>query len=585
MKNLLTRNSIDQEFLNARVHLLAQQAIRVPFVVLVVALIVCFALRTSVSIDKLLTWIIVFVGASIPRAMFARRILKEPVRPKPDRDYWLFTMFATLNGFAAGLSTLLFFSSISSAEQAFIGMVLTGLVAGGVATSGSSPIVLASYALSALLPLGISWNLYGNDRSHLVTWLIVIFSAMMVVYARDGKRVLYESFLIRRQRDEAYTLLQQKNAEVVQANAAIENLAQTKTRVLAAASHDLRQPLHALSIYSAVLSANPNTNTLKEIGNNINLLVGSLAALLDALLDLSQLDSQSFPTQNSQTDLASIGKKIAQEFEHGIRSKGLTLEMQLMPAPVYSDPLILERIVRNLVDNAIKYTKKGKIRINTQLLEGKSTICIEDSGKGIASDQLEKIFEEFYQIDNPGRDRSLGLGLGLSIVQRMSKLIGAELAIQSTLNTGTRIELQLPTLTDTFFVSEDPVPRSNLLTGKNIMLIDDEDSIIASTSALLETWGVNAHSAKDMNDALEVIKTNSNIDFIIADLRLRNGENGIHVIQNLWKILGDIPALIISGETAPERLSDAKNEGLTILQKPISADLLYLNLLRHLGLN
>ena len=585
MKNPLTRHTIDQEFLNVRVHLLAQQAIRVPFVVLVVALIVCFALRASVSVERLLTWIFAFVGASIPRAVFAQRILKEPNRANPDRDYWLFTMFAALNGFAAGLSTLLFFPSISSAEQAFIGMVLTGLVAGGVATSGSSPIVLSSYALSALLPLGISWNLYGNDRSHLVTWLIVIFSAMMVVYARDGKRVLYESFLIRRQRDEAYTLLQQKNAEVVQANAAIENLAQTKTRVLAAASHDLRQPLHALSIYSAVLSANPSANTLKEIGNNINLLVGSLAALLDALLDLSQLDSHSFPTQNSQADLASIGKKIAQEFEHSIHTKGLSLDMQFTSAPVYSDPLILERIIRNLVDNAVKYTTTGTIRIVTRLNEGKSTICIEDSGKGIASDQLEKIFEEFYQIDNPGRDRSLGLGLGLSIVQRMSKLIGAELAIQSALGAGTRIELQLPALSDAIFASADPEPRRHLLAGKNILLIDDEDSIIASTSALLDTWGVGAHSAKDMTDALEVIKLNSNIDCIIADLRLRNGENGIHVIQNLRKILGDIPALIISGETSPERLSDAKNEGLTILQKPISADLLYLNLLRHLDLN
>lgn len=585
MRIPLTRATIDQEFLNLRVHLLAQQAIRVPFVVLVVALIVCFALRASVSFDRLLFWIVMFVGASIPRALFARTLLKQSSRDNPDRDYQLFTLFAAINGFAAGLSTLLFFPSISSAEQAFIGMVLTGLVAGGVATSGSSPSVLASYALSALLPLGFSWNLYGNDRSHLVTWLIVIFSTMMVVYARDGKKVLYESFLIRRQRDEAYALLQQKNVEVVQANAAIESLAQTKTRVLAAASHDLRQPLHALSIYSAVLSANPNANTLKEIGSNINQLVSSLAALLDALLDLSQLDSHSFPTQNSQADLACIGKKIAQEFEHRTHLKDLSLDIQLMPAPVFSDPLILERIVRNLVDNAVKYTEVGNISIRSQVRDGFSCIYVEDSGKGIASDQLDKIFEEFYQIDNPGRDRSLGLGLGLSIVQRMGKLIGAELSIQSTPNVGTCIKISLPAHTENFISNAEPIPRTDLLVGKNILLIDDEFSIIASTTALLEIWGVHAYSATDMNDALEIIKVNSNIDFIIADLRLRNGENGIHVIQNLRQILGNIPALIISGETSAERLSDAKSYGLTTLQKPISADLLYLNLLRHLDLN
>lgn len=184
----LPRATIDQEFLNLRVHLLAQQAIRLPFVLLVIALIVCFALRASVSADRLFIWLTAFVGASIPRALFARRILAQAMRERPDRDYWFFTLFAAINGFTAGLSTFLFFHTISSAEQAFIGMVLTGLVAGGVATSGSSPSVLASYALSALLPLGISWNLFGNHRSHLVTWLIIIFSAMMVVYARDGKK-------------------------------------------------------------------------------------------------------------------------------------------------------------------------------------------------------------------------------------------------------------------------------------------------------------------------------------------------------------------------------------------------------------
>lgn len=585
MKIHLSRATIDQEFLNLRVHLLAQQAIRVPLVVLVVALIVCFALRASVSTDRLLIWLIAFVGASIPRALFARRILAHAMRERPDRDYLIFTLYAAINGFAAGLSTFLFFHTISSAEQAFIGMVLTGLVAGGVATSGSSPSVLASYALSALLPLGISWNLYGNDRSHLVTWLIIIFSAMMVVYARDGKKVLYESFLIRRQRDEAYALLQAKTEEIIQANAAIENLAQTKTRVLAAASHDLRQPLHALSIYSAVLSANPSASTLKEIGSNINQLVGSLAALLDALLDLSQLDSQSFPTQNSQTDLACIAKKIAQEFEHRIRDKGLILETNLMPAPVFSDPIIWERIVRNLLDNSVKYTENGKIRISTCVVDMKSCITIDDSGKGIAHDQLEKIFEEFYQIDNPGRDRSLGLGLGLSIVQRMSKLINADLSIQSTPKQGTRIELQLDAYTGDFIANQAPAPRTDLLKGKGILLIDDEYSIIASTTILLEMWGVCVYSATDMNDALEIIKDHSDIDLIIADLRLRNGENGIHVIQNLRQILGVLPALIISGETSPERLSDAKQYDLTILQKPISADLLYVNLLRQLDLS
>lgn len=577
-------NTTDLEFLNLRVRLLAQQAIRVPLVLLAIGLIVGFAIKDAVDRYSLIIWLSFFVGASIPRALFAKWRLSQPDDLiHASRHYWLFVLFAILNGLGAGISAPLFFPTLSAAEQAFIGMVLTGLVAGGVATSGSSPLVLAAYALSALLPLGFAWNYYGNDRSHLVTWLIVVFSAMMVVYARDGKKVLYQSFLIRRQRDEANALLQQKNEELSQAKAAIENLAQTKTRVLAAASHDLRQPLHALSIYSAVLSASPSQDTLKEIGHNINQLVGSLAALLDALLDLSQLDNQSFPIQYAQLDLANVAQKIAQELKHRTETKGLTLELQLEPAPVFNDPLILERIIRNLADNAVKYTDQGFVRISTLQKGGLAYLEISDSGRGIAPDQLDRVFEEFYQVDNPGRDRSLGLGLGLSIVQRMTKLIQAELRVDSRVGRGTSFTLQLPTHQPKQAEHHDELPHKELLKGKTILLIDDEYSIIASMTSLLNLWGARTLSACDMDQALEIIKDDSLIDFIIADLRLKQGENGVTVIQNLRQILGEVPALIISGETSPERLLDAKNVGLTVLQKPVSADQLSLQLSKLLN--
>ncbi|MBC3831015.1 response regulator [Undibacterium amnicola] len=575
----------DQEFLNLRIRLLSQQAIRVPVVLLVISLIVCFALKDAVSLERLLLWILIFQCTAIPRAIFAYWVLYRRKNSRSAiRDYWIFILFAGLTGLSAGLSAPLFFPTLSPAEQAFIGMVLTGLVAGGVATSGSSPLVLAAYALAALLPLGFAWNIYGNDRSHLVTWLVLLFSTIMVAYARDGKKVLYESFLIRRQRDEAINLLQQKNEEIIQAKATMENLAQTKNRVLAAASHDLRQPLHALSIYSAVLSANPSTATLKEIGQNINQLVGSLAALLDAMLDLSQLDSNSFPTQNNQTCLAKISRKIASEFEHSITSKGLRLEASLLDAPVHSDPLILERMIRNLVDNAVKYTSHGYIRIRTEVGEGKSIFSVEDSGKGIANHQLGKIFEEFYQIDNPGRDRRQGLGLGLSIVQRMGNLIQTELNLESKLDVGTTVTLKLPYfVANQHDVLQENV-RANLLGGTTILLIDDEYSIIASMSALLQMWGAKSLSATDRSSALKAIQSNHRIDFIIADLRLKNGENGIAVVREIQHEFTAIPALIISGETSPERLSEAKNSGYPVLQKPVTADQLYATLLDQLHL-
>jgi two-component system, sensor histidine kinase len=576
MKFEIFRNTADREFLSLRVNLLAKAAIRIPIILLLVSVLVCFELKNSVPTNKLIFWVVIVQVAAISRAIFAYWVLKRGANFfDPLVIYGIFVILAGLNGAAVGVSATLFFPTTSLSQHALIAMVLTGLVAGGVATSGSAPAVLASYSLAALLPMAVSWSIYASDQTQLVLWSVMIFTLAMVMYAGAGKRVLNESFLIRRQRDEAYRTLQAKTEEIANANAAIEKLAKTKTRVLAAASHDLRQPLHALSVYSAVLSANPKQDTLAEIGYNIDQLVRSLGALLDSMLDLSQLEDHSFPMQTSDACLAKISKKVTQEFEHSISAKCLILNLDLLPAPVISDPLILERIIRNLIDNAVKYTHSGFIRIETNVIDDASVFTLTDSGIGIPRDQLDNIFEEFFQIDNPGRDRNQGLGLGLSIVKKMVSLVDADLSINSTLAAGTTVSLKLP---------HRPMRQQNdirsgwcgiLLNTKTVLLIDDEASIIASMSALLKLWGAKVCTAADMESALLVAKRASSIDLIIADLRLKNGESGVDVVNRLREIWDSVPALIISGETLSERLSQAKEAGLTVLQKPIPPDLLF----------
>jgi two-component system, sensor histidine kinase len=583
MKITLPMGEKDQEFLNLRLKILAHAAIRKPPLMLLFSVFVCLGIKDNLSFQPLISWILLIQVVAIPHAIYGYWLLRKDTRMvNAERYYWIFVAFAVFNGAAAGVSAPLFFASISPAQQALITSALAGIVASQVANTGSSPWVLAVYSLTALLPLTVSWSMYGNDKSHATTWLVLTFAATMVIYARVGKKVLHQSFLIRRQRDEAYILLQQKNDEIIRANATVEKLAETKTRVLAAASHDLRQPLHALSIYSAVLSANPSPKTLNEIGHNIDLLVRSLGALLDALLDLSQLDSHSFPTQTSHACLAHISKKIAQEFALSIATKGLQLETSFLPAPVLSDPLILERMIRNLIDNAVKYTHKGVIRITTEVVDGKSIFILNDTGKGIAADQLGLIFEEFYQVDNPGRDRSQGLGLGLSIVQKMASLLSAELTIDSELGVGTSVSMRLPHHP---LHGENSAPlfiNDEQLMGKTILLIDDEYSIISSMSAILQMWGATTLAATDLSSALAVVHTNKAIDIIIADLRLSKGESGVDVVKQIHNVLGVLPTLIVTGETSSERLSAVKAYGFPVLQKPIPAGELFISLSRLL---
>lgn len=576
MNSMAVPTSTDQEFLAIRVRLLAGSALRLPAVLFLISCLVCLALRKHVPLATLLLWLFLAMGTVLPRAAYAWWLLYlRQSGGSARRDYNLFILFAAMAGSGAGMSAPMFFPFLQPPEQAFIGMVLTGLVAGGVATSGSSPLVLAAYALTALLPLGIAWNVYGHDALNLVTWLVLLFSSVMLFYARDGKRVLFDSFVIRRQRDEAYARLEQKNQEVMHVSAKAEALAETKTRVLAAASHDLRQPLHALSIYSAVLAANPTRATLQEVAQNIDQTVRSLGALLDALLDLSQIDSNSFPMQIRAMDLAQVAKQVCREFEPLASAKGLQLELAVTSAPVLSDPLVVERIVRNLLDNAIKYTGAGQIRVSIAVAGGQATLIISDTGKGIAQDQLPRVFEEFYQVDNPGRDRRRGLGLGLSIVQRMVSLLGVRLDMQSVLGTGTVVRLTLPCTAHTEVLPQSLDYSTDCLHGKRILLIDDEAIIVASMSALLQMWGAQPMPAATLMAARQQCEQAGTPDLIIADLRLANGESGVNWIGSLREQFGPVPALVITGETVPERMSQAAEAGLQVLQKPVTAEVLF----------
>ncbi len=571
--NLLNSSSMDndQEFLELRLRLLAQAAVRVPIVLLAICVIVSWVLKSHVASDRLILWIVLFQSAAIPRGFFAYWILKwRKSEGKAQRDYFIFIFLAALTGAAAGSSALLFFGSLLPHQQAFLAVILTGLVAGGVATSGSSPLVLAAYALAALLPLGFAWSKYGNDQSHSIIWLTIIFSLIMISYAREGKRVLYESFLIRRQRDLAYALLKEKNEEIQDANLKVEEAAQIKTRVLAAASHDLRQPLHALSIYSAVLEAHPPPETLKEIGQNIDQLVRSLGALLDAMLDVSRLDSQSFPVQECPCNLAEIAQRVSHEFRHALQEKGLQLICDFQASHVNSDPLIIERIFRNLLDNAVKYTDHGQLHMSTCVTDHQAQFLLSDTGKGIARDQIERVFEEFYQVNNPGRDRAQGIGLGLSIVKRMLKLLGAEMQFESTLGEGTRISVRMNASQPDHESLQKPAINTQSLQGQTVLLIDDEQAIIDSMRALLKNWGCIVLCAHNRSSA-ELWVQEAALDLVIADLRLENGENGVDIIRDLQLQFPQLPAIVITGETSSTRLADANSLDITVLQKPVSA--------------
>jgi signal transduction histidine kinase len=356
----------------------------------------------------------------------------------------------------------------------------------------------------------------------------------------------------------------------------LANLA--RSRFLAAASHDLRQPLHTLSLYSAALKLHARDGATGEIANHINKALASLSALVDSLLDISKLDAGAVQPEPQNVSLRTLIERIEADYRPLANGKGLEFHVAAADILVETDPVLLERLVRNLVDNAFKYTAAGNVTLAAELDERKARISVHDTGPGIPAAERERIFEEFYQIGNPERDRVQGLGLGLAIVQRISQLLGLELQLQSEPGRGSTFTVMVPLAMERRAAPRAPVapheaaPR--VLHGTRVLVIDDEPEVRAGMRTLLEHLGCRVAVCSGYADAERLIDQDGleEVHLIVSDFRLRQHESGIDTVRQLRARLGNVPALLVSGDTAPERLREAQSSGLPLLHKPVSAD-------------
>jgi len=359
----------------------------------------------------------------------------------------------------------------------------------------------------------------------------------------------------------------------------LANLA--RSRFLAAASHDLRQPLHTLSLYSAALKLHAPDGATGEIARHINKALASLSALVDSLLDISKLDAGAVEPEPQSVSLRTLIERIEADYRPLANGKGLEFHVNAPDILMQTDPVLFERLVRNLVDNAFKYTAAGNVTLDAQVEGGKVRISVRDTGPGIPPAERERIFEEFYQIGNPERDRVQGLGLGLAIVQRISQLLGLELKLESEPGRGSTFTVTAPLAMERRAVPRAPAapaapdetaPRA--LEGARVLVIDDEPDVRAGMRALLEQLGCRVAVCSGYTDAARLIDQDGleDIHMIVSDFRLRQHENGIDTVRRLRARLGQVPALLVSGDTAPERLREAQSSGLPLLHKPVSAD-------------
>lgn len=352
----------------------------------------------------------------------------------------------------------------------------------------------------------------------------------------------------------------------------LELASTAKSRFLAAASHDLRQPMHALGLFVARLRETVHAPEARRTVDQIDASVRALDQLLDALLDISRLDAGVLKPRLEDFQVQPLLERMQTEFLPAAEAKGLRLSVIPSRLVVRSDPVLLERILMNLMSNAVRYTSRGGIVVGARRREGHARLEIWDSGPGIPVEKQQAIFHEFYQLGNPERDRSKGLGLGLAIVKRLSQLLKHPLDLTSSPGRGSRFSIDLP-LGEASRVTSPPRLRKppGDLSGAFVVVVEDERLVREGMQDLLTQWGCQVVTAGSAMEAAARLAEHDRMpDLIISDYRLRDGETGIQAISRLQAAYPvSIPALLISGDTAPERLREARESGLRLLHKPV----------------
>jgi two-component system, sensor histidine kinase len=570
----------DREILIELLGLHARALRRMPWVETVLVLGMALFMYPFIPAPLFLVWGALTIGVETARARYATSVLRRASTIDPRRTHVIFMLLAVAAGGAVGVGAIFFLPRLPILDQALLGAILFAMPAAGVVVSQSSRYIVAAYALSMLIPACATWMILHPSQALALAGLMILYCVVIILAAADCDRLLLRSVMIRNERDRLIRDLEQRNIEVRAAMGAAEQSAQARARVLAAASHDLRQPLHALSVYTAVLAANPAPEALREVATNIDQIVRSLGSLLHGLLDLSRLSAGHYVLERRTLSLDKVIGGVCAEFERAAAAQGLALTVDIAPAQTTGDPLAIARIARNLLDNALKYTERGSIKVSVRL-DGKGAersvvLTIEDTGKGIPASEHSRIFEEFYQLDNPGRDRSKGVGLGLTIVQRLCELSGAQVSVHSEPGQGTCFRVEFPAVTNTAEPREaNAEARAYVsLQGVRVCLVDDEMDILKSMGHLLKAWGMESFTTDSAAGAEQIFRERGKPDLLITDLRLGKGEHGAELATRMRKQFGNFPVLVITGETTSASLQEASERGFKLLQKPVVAETL-----------
>ncbi len=364
-------------------------------------------------------------------------------------------------------------------------------------------------------------------------------------------------------------------SELMGQKLAAEAAVLAKSRFLAAASHDLRQPLHALTLLVAALREQAPKGEVGRLARHIEASANAMESLLNALLDLSKLDAGVVEARPACFPIERVFTHVAEQFQPVAQARNIRLIFARSSLWSYSDPILVERILANLVSNALRNTDLGGVLVGARRA-GKDWIRIEvrDTGKGIPHEFQSRIFEEYFQLDNPERHRDKGLGLGLAIVTRLARLLGSQVRVRSEPGQGACFLFQLPRCAAAPDQPEAALPAMAFtlpLEKALVAFIDDDESILAAMVEVFDHWDVALAAGEDAEQVRAELQALGRApDLILCDYRLRDGRTGVEAVAVLRAAFGaDIPAALLTGDTATDTIQAIKASQLPVLHKPL----------------
>jgi PAS domain S-box-containing protein len=402
----------------------------------------------------------------------------------------------------------------------------------------------------------------------------------------DRKRVEAELIEARESAERARAAADHQRQIADEARELADRANQGKSRFLATASHDLRQPLQTLALLNGALrrlDADPESAAALEQQDQA---IGAMSRLLNALLDISKLESGAIKPEPTDFTVASLFEELRREFASIAANKGLSLQVESSEDCVHSDPSLVEQILRNLVSNAVKYTRQGWIRLRCLHENASVRVEVIDTGIGIPADQIPFIYDEFYQVGVPTNSTREGYGLGLSIVQRLVKLLQLRLDVRSEVGKGSAFSLVLPVanqlVTPSRQAAQAQPARADKVVKSRVLLVEDDLAVRDATRLLLKVEGYQVFPVSSLAEALEKAREGEGLDLLVTDYHLGGGETGIQVITALRETLGSsLRAVLITGDTSTAIKELPRDPHLRVASKPIQAEEL-LSILRTL---